>query len=151
MAATLKQRIEEDVKAALRLGDKRRVAALRFALAAIKQREIDDRIALDDAGTIKVLERLARQRKESIEAYRKGGRSDLVEQESFELQLMQEHLPQPLAGPEIERIIEKAITELGASSPKDVGRVMAVLKVQCQGRADLGDVSRCVRERLARQ
>lgn len=150
MAAALKQRIEEDIKAALRRGEKKRLTTLRLTLAAIKQREIDERIVLDDAETVQVLGRLVRQRKESIEAFEKGGRTDLVEQETFELHLIQGYLPQPLSSTEIERLIERAITEVGASSPRDLGKVMANLKLQCQGRADLGEVSRTVQERLAR-
>lgn len=148
MAAALKQRIEEDIRAALRQGDKQRLTALRLALAAIKQREIDGRAAVDDTETVKVLEKLARQRRESIEAYEKGGRHDLVEQETFELHLIQGYLPERLSRAEVERLIERAIAEVGASAPGDLGRVMARVKILCQGRADLSEVSGIVRERL---
>jgi uncharacterized protein YqeY len=149
MSVTLKERINDDVKAALRAGDKRRLGALRLILAAIKQREVDERITLDDAQVISVLDKMIRQRKESIEMYQKGGRQDLVNQESFELQLLQGYLPTPLADAEIDALVKRAITEAGAVSIKDMGKVMAILKPQLQGRADMSAVSGLVKQHLS--
>ncbi len=149
MAIPLKERINADVKVALRAGDKRRLLLLRLILAAIKQREVDERIVLDEAQVINVLDKMVRQRQESIEMYQKGGRQDLVEQESFEIQVLQEYLPTPLTQEEIEALVKQAIMEAGAASIRDMGRVMAVLKSRLQGRADMNTVSRLVKQHLS--
>lgn len=149
MAITLKDRINDEVKAALRSGDKRRLSILRLILAAIKQREVDERIMLDDAQVIKVLGKMVRQRQEAIEIFQKGGRQDLVEQESFEIQVLQEYLPSPLPQEEIEALVRQAIMETGAASIRDMGRVMAVLKPKIQGRADMNAVSSLVKQHLS--
>lgn len=145
----LKRRINEDVKAAMRGKEKQRLAALRLITAAIKQKEVDERIELDDAQTTGVLDKMAKQRRESIEQYEKAQRADLVAGERFELELITGYLPQPLAAAEIQSLIDEAIAATGAASMKDMGKVMGQLKAQMQGRADLGKVSGMVKARLS--
>lgn len=145
----LKHRINEDVKAAMRGKEKQRLAALRLVTAAIKQKEVDERIELDDAQTTGVLDKMAKQRRESIEQYEKAQRADLVARERFELELITGYLPQPLAAAEIQSLIDGAIAATGAASMKDMGKVMGQLKAQMQGRADLGKVSGMVKARLS--
>lgn len=147
--SNLKHRINEDVKAAMRGKEKQRLAALRLVTAAIKQKEVDERIELDDAQTTGVLDKMAKQRRESIEQYEKAQRADLVEKEQFELDLITGYLPQPLAAAEIQSLIDGAIAATGAASMKDMGKVMGQLKAQMQGRADLGQVSGMVKARLS--
>lgn len=147
--SNLKRRINEDVKAAMRGKEKQRLAALRLITAAIKQKEVDERIELDDAQTTSVLDKMAKQRRESIEQYEKAQRADLVEKEQFELELITGYLPQPLAAAEIQSLIDGAIAATGAASMKDMGKVMGQLKAQMQGRADLGKVSGMVKARLS--
>jgi uncharacterized protein YqeY len=146
---SLKERIQEETKAAMRGGDKRRLGAIRLISAAIKQREVDERIELDDAQVIATLDKMAKQRRESIEQYQKAGRDDLVEQEQFELAVLQEFLPTPLTDTEIDALIEAALSETGAASMKDMGKVMGVLKPKLQGRADMGAVSGRIKARLS--
>lgn len=146
---SLKQRITDDMKSAMRAGEKRRLAVIRLIQAAIKQREVDERIeALDDAQVIAVLDKMVKQRRESLEQYEKAGRSDLAEQESYELQVLQGYLPEGLSEAEIDELIEAAIREAGAGSIKDMGKIMRLLKARAQGRADMGAVSAKVRARL---
>lgn len=145
----LKHRINEDVKAAMRGKEKQRLAALRLITAAIKQKEVDERIELDDAQTTGVLNKMASQRRESIAQYEKAQRADLVAKERFELELITGYLPQPLAAAEIQSLIDGAIAATGAASMKDMGKVMGQLKAQMQGRADLGKVSGMVKARLS--
>jgi uncharacterized protein YqeY len=149
MQHTLKQRLNEDVKSALRAGDKQRVGALRFILAAIKQREVDERITLDDTQILAVFDKLAKQRKESLAIYQQANRQDLVSQETFELELIQLYLPAPLSAEDIVRLIEEAIAQSNAKGPADMGKVMAVLKPALQGKADMSAVSGMVKERLS--
>lgn len=145
----LKHRINEDVKAAMRGKEKQRLAALRLITAAIKQKEVDERIELDDAQTTGVLNKMASQSRESIAQYEKAQRADLVAKERFELELITGYLPQPLAAAEIQSLIDGAIAATGAASMKDMGKVMGQLKAQMQGRADLGKVSGMVKARLS--
>ncbi|NIP73674.1 MAG: GatB/YqeY domain-containing protein [Gammaproteobacteria bacterium] len=146
---SLKQRITDDMKSAMRAGDKRRLAAIRLIQAAVKQREVDERIeALDDSQVIAVLDKMVKQRRESLEQYEKAGRSDLAEQESFELRVLQDYLPEALSEAELDELIEGAIREAGAGSIKDMGKVMGLLKTRAQGRADMGAVSAKVKARL---
>ena len=145
----LKHRINEDVKAAMRGKEKQRLAALRLITAAIKQKEVDERIELDDAQTTGVLDKMAKQRRESIAQYEKAQRADLVAREQFELELIAGYLPQLLAAAEIQSLIDGAIAATGAASMKDMGKVMGQLKAQMQGRADLGQVSGMVKARLS--
>lgn len=149
MTDSLKERIQNDVKAAMRARDKARLGVLRMATAAIKQREIDSRSALDDAGVLAVLEKMIKQRHESLEHYRAAGRRDLVEGETFEIAVLEEYLPAPLDDAALEGLIEAAIEQTGAGSMRDMGKVMAQLRPQVQGRADMAAVSARVKERLA--
>ena len=147
--SALKHRINEDIKTAMRGKEKQRLAALRLITAAIKQKEVDERIELDDAQTTGVLDKMAKQRRESIAQYEKAQRADLVAGERFELELIAGYLPQPLAAAEIQSLIDGAIAATGAASMKDMGKVMGQLKGQMQGRADLGKVSGMVKARLS--
>jgi uncharacterized protein len=146
---TLKRRVDDDTKTALRAGDKRRLGTLRLILAAIKQREVDERVSLDDARVLQVLDKMSKQRKESLAIYTEAKRADLAGQEAFELEIVQSYLPAPLAAAQIAALVEEAVQEVAAQSLRDVGRVMGVLKPRLQGRADLSEVSRLVKERLA--
>jgi uncharacterized protein len=146
---TLKHRVDDDTKTALRAGDKRRLGTLRLILAAIKQREVDERVRLDDARILQVLDKMVKQRKESLAIYTQAKRADLAGQEAFELEIVQSYLPAPLDATRIAALVGEAIQEVAAESLRDVGRVMGVLKPRLQGRADLSEVSRLVKERLA--
>ena len=146
---SLKSRIQDDVKQAMRARDKARLSVLRLITAAIKQKEVDERIELSDGDVLAVLDKMAKQRRESLEQYRKAGRDDLADQEQFELELLGEFMPEPLGEAELERLIQAAIEETGASSMRDMGAVMAALREQVQGRADMKAVSDSVRARLA--
>ena len=145
---TLKERITEDMKSAMRSGDKERLATIRLALAAIKQREVDERIMLDDGQVLAVLEKMIKQRKESIVQFQSGGRADLVARETAEIGVLQAYLPAQMSEAEIDTLIAQAIAQAGATSVKDMGKVMAAVKSQAQGRADMGVVSARVRARL---
>lgn len=145
---TLKQRINEDVKSAMRSRDQRLLGTLRLLTAAIKQREVDERITLDDAQVLAVLDKMIKQRHDSIEQYQIAKRQDLVDQESFEVTVLQQYLPTPLTDTEINQLIQQAINETGAKSVQDMGRVMAMLKPKLQGRADIGAVSAKIKEHL---
>ena len=145
---SLKARIQEDMKAAMRSGDKPRLGVIRLILAAIKQREVDERIELDDTQILVVLDKMLKQRRESLGMYEQAGRTDLANQESFEITIIQTYLPQPLSATEIESLIAAAIAETGASGIKDMGKVMAILKPQLQGRADIGAVSAQIKAQL---
>jgi uncharacterized protein len=146
---TLKDRIQDDVKAALRAGERERLGTLRLVLAAIKQREVDERISLDDTQVLAVLEKMVKQRRESIASFESGGRSDLVAKESAELALLQTYLPSPLNEQELEALIVAAIAQAGASSIKDMGKVMALVKSQASGRADMAAVAAGIKARLS--
>lgn len=145
---SLKQRLQEAVKQAMKARDKARVATLRFITAGIKQREVDERIELDDAQVTALLDKMAKQRRESISQFETAGRDDLVAKETFELALIQEFLPQPLSEVELDSLIQKAIEEVGAAGMKDMGKVMASLKPAISGRADGALVSQKVKQHL---
>jgi uncharacterized protein len=145
---SLKARIQEDMKSAMRSGDKRRLGVIRLILAAIKQREVDERIELDETEILAVLDKMLKQRRESVTQYEQAGRTDLAEQEHFEIGVVQGYLPQPLGAAEIDSLIAAAIAESGAAGVKDMGKVMAILKPQLQGRADMGAVSARIKTRL---
>jgi len=145
---SLTARIQEDMKTAMRGGDKRRLGVIRLILAAIKQREVDERIVLDDTQVTVVLDKMLKQRRESISQYEQAGRTDLVEQEQFEMGVIQAYLPQPLSPTEIDTLIGQAITETGAGGIKDMGKVMALLKPELQGRADMSAVSAQIKAKL---
>ena len=146
---TLKDKIQQDMKDALRSGDKRTLGAVRLILAAIKQREVDERIELDDTQVISVLDKMAKQRRDSLEQYQKAGRDDLAEQETFELDILKSYLPEQLSDAEIDALIDDAIQATGAGSMKDMGKVMGQLKAKLQGRADMGAVSARIKDRLS--
>jgi uncharacterized protein len=145
---SLKARIQEDMKSAMRSGDKRRLGVIRLILAAIKQREVDERIELDETQILAVLDKMLKQRRESVTQYEQAGRTDLAEQEHFEIGVVQGYLPQPLGAAEIDGLIAAAIAESGAAGVKDMGKVMAILKPQLQGRADVGAVSARIKAKL---
>lgn len=144
----LKPRINEDVKTAMRSKEKDRLAALRLITAAIKQREVDERISLDDGQVMAVLNKMAKQHRDSIEQYTSAQRVDLVEKEQFELDIILGYLPRPLDAAEINTRIDEIIAATGAAGMKDMGKVMGQLKSTLQGRADMGQVSALVKARL---
>ena len=146
---SLKERITEDMKAAMRAGQKERLSTVRMILAGIKQREVDERVSLDDAQVLAVLEKMVKQRKEAIAQFDAGGRADLVAKEQAEIVLLQQYLPAQLSASEIESAIGKAIAATGAASLKDMGKVMAALKSELAGRADMGAVSARIKQMLA--
>jgi uncharacterized protein YqeY len=141
-------RISNDMKAALRAGDKPRLSAIRLMLAAIKQREIDTRSELDDAQVLSILEKMIKQRRESIAQYESARREDLVAVERFELEVIQAYMPAALGDDEVYRLIDAALSETGASRAQDIGQVMSRLKSQLQGRADMARVAARVKARL---
>jgi uncharacterized protein len=144
----LKERITEDMKSAMRAGEKERLATIRLALAAIKQREVDERISLDDVQVLAVLEKMIKQRREAIAQFETGGRADLVAKENAEIAVLKGYLPAQLSEGEIDALIAKAIAATGAASIKDMGKVMAVVKPEAQGRADMGALSARIKQKL---
>ena len=143
-----RQRVLDDIKTAMKAGDKPRLATLRLMSAAIKQKEVDERIELDEATVIALFDKLLKQRRESITHYAAAGRDDLVSQEQFEAELIQTYLPDALSEAEIKALIDGAIVETGAESIKDMGKVMAMVKPKMQGRADMSVVSKSIKDRL---
>lgn len=146
--STIKSKISEDMKAAMKSGDKDKLAAIRNVHAAIRKREIDERIDLTDADVIKVLTSLVKQRQDSIEQFTKGGRQDLVDKESAELALLKAYLPEQMSEAELRAIVAAAVTEAGATTQKDMGAVMKILLPQVAGKADGKLVNQLVREKL---
>jgi len=146
---TLKQQLTEDMKTAMRGGDKDRLGVIRLILAAVKQREVDERIELDDVQTLAVLEKMVKQRKDSITQYEAANRQDLADVERAEMRVIETYLPAKLSDEEIDALITAAIAETGASSPRDMGKVVAVVKEKAAGRADMGVVSGRIKARLA--
>jgi uncharacterized protein YqeY len=146
---SLKDKLQQDMKAAMRAGEKPRLAVIRLINAAIKQREVDERIELDDDQVTAAIDKMAKQRRESIEQYEKAGRDDLANQEKFELELLKSYLPEQLGEAEIDAMIEAAVTATGASSIKDMGKIMGQLKPKLAGRADMGAVSGKIKARLS--
>jgi uncharacterized protein len=145
---SLKERITEDMKAAMRSGEKDRLSVIRLILAAIKQREVDERISLDDVQVLAVLDKMMKQRRESIAQFESGGRPDLVARESAELALLQSYLPAQLTPAEVDALIAEAIRSTGAASVKDMGKVMGVVKAQAQGRTDMAALSARIKQKL---
>ena len=145
---TLKERITEDMKTAMRSGEKDRLAVIRLLQAAIKQREVDERITLDDAQVTSVLEKMIKQRKESVVAFEKGGRADLVAKENAEIGVLQPYLPAQLSDVELDALIAEAITSTGAASIKDMGKVMGAVKAKAAGKADMGAVGARIKAKL---
>ncbi len=147
--AGLQARIRSDMKTAMKSGQKPRLAVIRLIMAAIKQREVDERITLDDQQVLIVLDKMLKQRQESIRQYSTAGRDDLVAVEQAETTLIQDYLPAALTADEIAAIVAQAFTESGASSMQDMGKLMALIKPQVQGRANMADISTEVKQRLA--
>jgi uncharacterized protein len=147
---TLKDRITEDMKSAMRAREADRLSTIRMLLAACKQREVDERIVLDDAAVIGIVDKLIKQRKDSIAAFTQAGRTDLVDKESAEVKVLEAYLPQRLSADEIAAAIGTIVQELGASGPGDMGKVMGAAKAQLAGKADMGLVSAAVKQALAR-
>lgn len=145
----LKQRVQSDMKAAMKAGEKRKLGIIRLILAAIKQREVDERVELDDAQVLAVLDKMLKQRRDSIEQYSNANRKDLAEQERFEVGICQQYMPAALGEDELIALVDQAIADTGAASMRDMGRVMGQVKPKAQGRADMGAVSKLVKERLA--
>jgi uncharacterized protein YqeY len=145
---SLKERITEDMKTAMRAKDSERLATIRMIQAAIKQIEVDERITLDDARVLAVVEKMIKTRKEAIAQFQAGNRPDLVEKENKEVTQLQAYLPQQLTEAELDAIIAAAVTESGATSIKDMGKVMAIVKAKAQGRADMGAVSGKIKAKL---
>lgn len=145
----LKDRITEDMKTAMKAGARERLATIRLALAAIKQREVDERIMLDDAQVLAVLDKMIKQRRESITQFQTGGRADLVAKETAEIAVLQGYLPAQLSEAEIDEAIAQAIAATGAATVKDMGKVMALVKPKAQGRADLGAISARIKQKLS--
>ncbi|MES9962535.1 MAG: GatB/YqeY domain-containing protein [Candidatus Sedimenticola sp. 20ELBAFRAG] len=144
----LKQRIQDEMKAAMKGGDKPRLGTIRLIMAAIKQREVDERIELDDEQVLVVLDKMVKQRRDSITQYEKAGRTELAEQEHYEIGVLQDYLPEALGEDEITALVADAIANSGAESIRDMGKVMGQLKPQIQGRADMGAVSALVKQQL---
>ncbi len=144
----LKTRIQEEMKDALREGDRRRLSVIRLILAAVKQREIDDQIELDDAGVLGVLQKMTKQRRDSIDQYRAAEREDLADQERYEVDVIATYLPAQLDAAAVAEAIDAVVAETGAASMRDMGKVMGLLKGRLEGRADMGAVSAAVKARL---
>lgn len=147
---SLKQRISEDMKTAMRAKDTARLSAIRLLLAALKQREVDERIELTDADVLAIIDKMMKQRRDSFGQFEAAGRTDLAEIEKFEMSVLLGYMPQQLSAVEIDTAIEQAVGVSGAVSAQDMGKVMAILKPQLAGRADIGKVSAQVKARLAR-
>lgn len=146
---SLKQQIAEDMKDAMRKGEAKRRDAIRLLQAAIKQREVDERITLDDAAVISVIEKMLKQRRDSIAQYESANRQDLADAEKYEVSVLQAYMPQPFNDSEVNEMVSNAIQSVGASGQQDIGRVMAVLKAKLSGRADMGKVSSLVKMKLS--
>ena len=146
---SVKNRLREDMKQAMRSGDKARLGVIRMALAAIQQREVDERVELDETAVLGVIEKMIKQRRESIEQYRAGQRDDLADREAAEIDVLSDYLPDPLSDAELDALIRSTIEKTGAASMKDMGRVMAELRAGAQGRADMAVLSARVKAILA--
>ena len=145
---SLKERITDDMKAAMRSGEKERLGVIRMITSAIKQREVDERITLDDAQVLSVLEKMIKQRKESLVQFQAGNRQDLVDKEAAEITLLQGYLPSQLSDAELDGLIQDAIAAAGATTIKDMGKVMAIIKGKAQGRADMAAVGAKIKTKL---
>jgi hypothetical protein len=145
---TLKERITEDMKAAMRAKESARLSAVRLLLAAIKQREVDERITLTDADVVGVIDKMLKQRRDSISQYEAGGRQDLADAEKFEVQVLSAYMPQAMSEAEIDAAVAEAVAAVGAKAPQDMGKVMASLKPKLAGRADMAKVSAVVKAKL---
>jgi uncharacterized protein YqeY len=144
----LKKRIQDEMKAAMKSGNKRKLGTIRLILAAIKQIEVDSRSEVDDAQVLAILDKMVKQRRDSIEQYEKAGRAELAEQEAFEIEVLKEYLPQALSDDEIAAMVTEAIASCSAESIRDMGKVMGQLKPKMQGRADMGAVGALIKQQL---
>ncbi|MFY0649172.1 MAG: GatB/YqeY domain-containing protein [Nitrosomonadales bacterium] len=146
---SIRQTISDDMKTFMRAKDSARLGAIRLLQAAIKQKEVDDRIELNDDQIFSVIQKMLKQRKDSIEAYQKASRQDLIDQEQLEIEVLSKYMPEPLSEEEINQYIEEAIATTGASDMKDMGKVVGILKSKVAGRADMAEVSKLVRQKLS--
>ena len=146
---SLKQRLTEDMKTAMKAGEKERLGTIRLVNAAIKQKEVDERVEMDDARVLAVLEKMMKQRKDSVNAYVDAGREDLAAVERAEMAVIEQYLPAKLGEAEVLAAIDAAIAETGAAGPADMGKVMGVVKPKLAGQADMGEVSKLIKQRLA--
>jgi len=146
---SLKAKLTDDMKTAMKAGERRRLDAIRLVNAAIKQREVDERIQLDDAQVLAVLEKMLKQRRDSLAQFQAAARADLAEQEAFEIALIEAYLPAKMSEAELGELVAQAIAESGAAGPKDMGKVMGLVKAKAQGRADMGKVSELIKQKLA--
>ena len=146
---SLKNQLTEDMKAAMKGGDKERLGVIRLINAAIKQREVDERIVLDDAQVLAILEKMLKQRRDSVAQFQAGGRTDLADKETFEIGVIQGYMPAQLSADEVDAIIAAAIAESGAAGPKDMGKVMGLVKPKVAGRTDMGKLSERIKAKLA--
>jgi uncharacterized protein YqeY len=144
-ASELKTRINDDMKTAMRAKEKQRLGVIRLILAAVKQREVDERIELDDTQVLAVLDKMVKQRRDSIEQFSNAGRQELADKEQFELDIIHGYMPKALNDQELETLINEVVTAVGATTMQDMGKVMAQLKPKVQGRADMGKVSQLVK------
>jgi uncharacterized protein len=145
----LRDKLNEDIKASMKAREAEKLAALRLLSAAVKQREVDERITLDDAGVVAVIEKMLKQRKDSIEQFEKAQRQDLADKEKYEVSVLQAYMPQALSEAEVAAIVAEAISASGARSPADMGKVMGLVKARVAGRADMGKVSALIKSKLA--
>ena len=145
---SLKSQLTEDMKAAMKGGDKERLGVIRLINAAIKQREVDERIQLDDAQVLAILEKMLKQRRDSVTQFQAGGRTDLADKETYEIGVIQNYLPAQLSAEEVDAIIAAAVAESGAAGPKDMGKVMGLVKPKVAGRTDMGKLSERIKARL---
>lgn len=147
--SAIKQQLQADMKDAMRAQDKQRLATIRLALSALKQREVDERIVLSDGDVLGILDKMLKQRRDSIQQFEAAGRDDLVAQETAEVEVLKSYLPQALSDAEITALIQKAISDAGAKDVKDLGKVVGLVKPQVQGRADMGAVSQKIKQALS--
>jgi uncharacterized protein YqeY len=147
--STLKKTIQSDMKSAMRVGDKSRLAVIRMLLAAIQRREVDERVELDDAGVLKTIEKLIKQGQDSARQYTEGGRQELADKELAEIEVLRAYLPAQLSDTELDALIDSVIAATGAETVRDMGRVMGAIREQAQGRADMGAVGTRVKARLS--
>jgi hypothetical protein len=145
----LREQINESIKTAMKAREQQKLDALRLLLSEVKRKEVDERITLDDAGVISVVEKMIKQRKDSIAQFEKAARTDLADKEKFELAILEGYLPQQLSAAEVDAIIAEAVAATGAKSPADMGKVMGIVKPRLAGRADMGKVSGLVKAKLA--
>lgn len=146
---SLKVKINDDMKAAMKARESARLAAIRLLLSAMKQKEVDERVELDDAAVLAIIEKMLKQRKDSITQYEAAGRQDLADAEKFEVEVLSAYMPQALSAAEVEAIVAAAVAQSGAAGPQDMGKVIALVKPQVAGRADMGEISKLVKAKLS--